>query len=339
MVLHFISQKEVLITTDYGKRVVVFPLSGYINRLQAVASASLLAEELGWECVVVWQPQPVAAAPVTAVFGEDFCRSTVRPMDEVQGQLGFAFSEVPRYLNIHANEGLITLAGHDRGEQVFMSELRKALAENPEFHTLVLVAGGHFGFTEDLSPERQEIALHHNRSIWYQSVALHDDIEIAARSAIQQNTPYLALHLRYTDRSHQVPSKKQIAQALTQIQEATSTRSLFIASDTPAARDEWVSRAQDLGFQPWFIEHQIWDRADPRSSHPALIDWRVLGHAEALVYFNESSFAYEAAVASGNFERSIGLSPHKFSKVRASTHGLLLSAATYPRRHGWFGSR
>ena len=42
----------------------------------------------------------------------------------------------------------------------------------------------------------------------------------------------------------------------------------------------------------------------------ALIDWRILGHTpKATVYFAESSFGYEAAVASGNFDQSVALGP------------------------------
>ena len=339
MVLHFIRPKEVLISIDTGKRVVVYPLSGYINRLQAVASASLLAEELGWTLIVAWEPQPVAAAPASAVFSETFCLTNVRTAAEVQGSLGFELTQVPKYLNFDSNTGVITLAGHDRGEQMFMPELRSILSDHPELHTLVLVAGGHFGFTANLAPAEQEMALHAKRSQWYQTVELNDGIETPARTAIKNHTPYVALHLRYTDRSHQVPSKKQIESALLHLRDSTTTRSLFIASDTSAARDEWVKRAQTLGFSPWFIEHEVWDRADPRSSHPALIDWRVLGAAEALVYFNASSFAYEAAVASGHFEDSIGLSPHKLSKVRATVGEYMHAGLSYPKRRGWFGAR
>ena len=43
-------------------RVTVVPLSGYVNRLQAIASAALLADDLGAEWRVCWRTDAVAAA-------------------------------------------------------------------------------------------------------------------------------------------------------------------------------------------------------------------------------------------------------------------------------------
>ena len=116
--------KEVLISTSIGKRVVVFPLSGYINRLQAVASASLVAQALDWDFIVAWEPQPVAAAPGRAVFSEEFCLSFVQSPEQVRNLLGIDLSAVPRYLHLDSNAGVLSIAGHDRGEQAFMSEVK-----------------------------------------------------------------------------------------------------------------------------------------------------------------------------------------------------------------------
>ena len=314
----------------------MFPVSGYINRLQAVASAALIAEELGWQLFIAWEPQQVAAAPADALFNEIFCREFVRSETEVTEMFGIQKEEIPRYLHIDADGGRITLAGHDRGEQVFMPELRAAIQSNPEIHTLALIAGGHFGFTEpNLSIQAQESFLHSARGAWYRQLSLNSEIEQQVLVQRNEHPSYVALHLRYTDRSHQVPSHRSIFQALETLAARSNTRSLFIASDTAASRDEWASRARILGFEPWSVEHSVWDRSDPRSAHSALIDWRLLGNSEALVYFSASSFAYEAAVATGAFDQSIGLSPHKLSAVRASTTQIIQAAITYPKRHGW----
>jgi hypothetical protein len=318
------------------KRVVVFPVSGYINRLQAVASAALIANELGWQFFIAWEPQQVAAAPANALFSEIFCREFVRSEAEIDEMFGIRKEEIPRYLNIDPSAGIITLAGHDRGEQIFISELRAALQSNPEIHTLALIAGGHFGFTEpNLSMQAQESFLHPARGAWYRQLSLNNEIEQKVLAECNAHPSYVALHLRYTDRSHQVPSNRSISQALETLAARSTTRSLFIASDTATARDEWASRAGTLGFEPWSVKHSVWDRSDPRSAHPALIDWRLLGNSEAMVYFSESSFAYEAAVATGTFDQSIGLSPHKLSAIRASATQIIQAAITYPKRHGW----
>jgi len=321
------------------KRVVLFPVSGYINRLQAVASAALMAKELGWQFLIAWEPQQVAAAPANALFSETFCRDFVRSEVEIAEMLGIHKEEIPRYLTINEVAGQITLAGHERGEQIFMPELSTALHQNPGIQTLALIAGGHFGFTDtNLSIPEQEASLRPNRGSWYRSLQLRSDIEQRVLVERAAHPSYLALHLRYTDRSHQVPSKKYISQALETLASRTATRSLFIASDTAASRDEWAARSEAMGFEPWCVEHTVWDRSDERSAHPALIDWRILGGSEAMVYFEESSFAYEAAVATGSFDHSIGLSPSRFSGVQAGVTRSITAALTYPKRHGWMKS-
>ncbi|CAB4902495.1 MAG: hypothetical protein F2923_02245 [Actinobacteria bacterium] len=321
------------------KRVVVFPVSGYINRLQAVASASLLAQELGWQLFVAWEPQEVAAAPANALFSEEFCHEFVRTEAQIDELFSIRKDSIPRYLTTDVPAGRITLAGHDHGEQIFMPELSASLQANSEIHTLAIAAGGHFGLTgSNLSMQQQEAFLRPARGAWYRNLQLNAEIEQRVFNERAARPSYLALHLRYTDRSHQVPSRRSISQALETLAARTKTRSLFIASDSAASRDEWAQRARVLGFEPWSVEHSVWDRSDPRSAHPALIDWRLLCGSEAMVYFSESSFAYEAAVASGGFDESIGLSPHKLSGIRAGAAKLFGAAISYPIRHGWFKS-
>jgi len=321
------------------KRVVVFPISGYINRLQSVASASLLAEELGWRLFVAWEPERVAAAPASALFGENFCHKFVRTEAEIDELFGIRKVAIPLYFNIDVPAGLITLAGHDQGEQIFMPVVEASLQEHPEIHTLAIIAGGHFGFADSkLSMQEQEAFLRPARGAWYRNLQLGAEIEQRVFTEQSRHPSYLALHLRYTDRSHQVPSDRNISQALETLASKSKTRSLFIASDTANSRDQWATRSEGMGFEPWWVEHSVWDRSDPRSAHPALIDWRLLGGSEAMVYFSESSFAHEAAVASGAFDQSIGLSPHKLSSIRAGANQLFGSAISYPIRHGWFRS-
>jgi hypothetical protein len=67
----------------------------------------------------------------------------------------------------------------------------------------------------------------------------------------------------------------------------------------------------------------------------ALVDWHILSHAQRLVYFSESSFAVEAAIAGPGFDDSIRLGTSRARMARVRATELLRAAATYPRRHGW----
>ena len=59
------------------KQIVIIPRNGYINRLQAMASAQILADQVGAELKVAWAPQDAAPAQARMVFnsaliGSDF---------------------------------------------------------------------------------------------------------------------------------------------------------------------------------------------------------------------------------------------------------------------------
>jgi hypothetical protein len=71
------------------------------------------------------------------------------------------------------------------------------------------------------------------------------------------------------------------------------------------------------------------------SGQAALTDWRILTRAERLIYFAESTFAEEAAVASSGYDRSIALRASAVRSTLLRARGLAQAAVSYPQRHGW----
>lgn len=299
------------------ERVIVFPRSGYINRLQATASAAILAQDLDAQFLVCWEPQPAAGSPSASVFASDFRARTFITAADTAELIGGAIEALPRYLTQDDARNIIHLAGHDHGEQRYMVELGTMIEQAPAGTTLVITAGGHFHLTESggsLAEESSRFAA--RRQAWYRQPIFHPDIEQAARAIAQTHSAFLGLHLRYTDRSLTAPPQRSIERALIMMRQQTGLASLFIASDTLDKQEEWVRRARALDFDPWTSDYPNIDRDDPRSAHPALIDWRVLGAARALTYFSESSFAHEAVVAAGSHNVSVGLKAHPI-RIRA----------------------
>lgn len=319
-----------------GPVVVVRPLSGYANRLQAIVSGALLAEDLDTELLVCWDESEVAPVPASTVLGPAWCSAHLRSAQEVVARFGVDPRDVPPYLSVRDNLKVVTLAGLDLGEQHFMPALREVLQRAPETRAVVLSAGGKFTLSGDaVLRSDQDADFRGRRYEAYAELPLHPDIEAgAAVAALRQ--PFVGLHLRYSDRSTQTPWPRQIAPALHQVANSAETRSVFIASDTPSQRERWSDRVDRLGLEPWSADPGSYPRSDPRSAIGALVDWRILTRSQALVYFAASSFAEEAAVASGNYDRSVGLeaSAARSAWVRAGQYAA--AARTYPRRHGWF---
>ena len=113
--------------------------------------------------------------------------------------------------------------------------------------------------------------------------------------------------------------------------------SLFIASDTAKERLRWIAITREMGFAPWTVDPGSLLRGDASAAIGALIDWRILGGSQAMVYFAESSFAEEAAVATGNFDSSIGLRASSGRVLQVKAGEYVNALVSYPRRHGWLG--
>ena len=283
-------------------------MSGYINRLQALASSRILAEDLDADFSFCWIPFRYVPGAAQDTLSGAFCeRYEVSPEWTVD-HFGFDVDAVPRYVTPSVDGRWISLRGHDRGEQALIPELVTAIRAQGRVELIVAVAGGTFSL--DATPAGTERFLERKRD-FYRGLTLHEGIESSVRAALaEQPAPYFGLHLRYTDRSHQTPLPRDIRAALETTTAATGLSRVFVASDTALERDRWHREARAMGLEPWSIDHPALDREDPASAHAALIDWRLLGNAQRLVYFAESSYATEAAVAAGAWATSIALRPH-----------------------------
>ena len=322
------------------ERLLVYPRSGYTNRLQAIASSAILARQLGAELQICWETQEVVPDSAEETFSHDFCNEFVVTPEQVSDQLRFRREDLPRYLNVDAPRRLVVLAGHERGEQVFMSELAAALSQQRQPATLVIIAGGQFFLPPANATEQTWQSMFRDlRRQFYLSLQLNAGIEESVANALADREPFIGLHLRYSDRAHQAPLQAEIRRALIDIRDESGLASVFIASDTATARGKWVDECKALGLHPWFIEQASWDRSKTGSGQAALADWRVLGHAQQLIYFSESTFAVEAAVAAGAYDDSISLQPHPRQAAKVKGRELIQAAVTYPKRHGWFSSR
>ena len=306
---------------------ILVPCNGYINRLQAIASSQLLAEELGASFQVCWMSEPAAPLEVSKIFAESFQNSYFSDPNEIEAELEIPLLEFAPYL--HHNGSIITLAGDTFGEQYFMPRLNEILESLTEHTTLVIRAGGNFSLSS------QEAWI--ERSKWYQSFCFGAEIEQHARIARINQSTYLGLHLRYTDRSNETPTRSQIRKALFELIERTGIHSVFIASDTKRELDRWAKLLNKVGVNSWSYEHPAVEKDMGYRGSAGLIDWRLLTSAEAMVYFYASSFGTEAAVASGRFDRSIPLarSSRILLQNKVSTFGRALY--NYPKNHWRIG--
>jgi len=298
------------------ERIIIVPRNGYANRLQAWASAAVLARELQVPLLVAWEAESIATAPAEALFDSALIdRGFITPA-ELTEILGVDHSALPRYLYEDRARGFLSLAGHDRGEQIFMRSLQERLALPGRSSTLVIMAGGLFALpsTEDFE---------HRRRAFYSALPWNSGIQDRVDHALSHHSEFFAVHVRQTDRSLEAPTKRGIIAAMTTVHRTTGQSEVFLAADTASAVESWTHLAAAHGLEPWSVDLQSRDRSSAQAGIDALVDWLLLTKAKGLVYTRESSFGHEAAVAADALAMS-----------RAVRAPALVVAARRGRRHG-----
>lgn len=308
------------------ERIVVVPVNGYVNRLQAWASASILGAELDVPVQVLWEPEAIAAAPADVLFAPQRVRMSFVAADEVQALLGARHQDLPRYLRIDRDRRAVFLAGHDRGEQIFMDSLVEALQEPSAPTSLVIVAGGTFSLpgTQGLAEQR--------RRAFYRQIEWHPVISNRVASELQGRAPFIGLHVRGTDRSREAPTKRVMLHAISNVAATRGLQDVFIAADSHQARQDWLERVAALGLHPWSTGKIVFDRGESEAGVDAIVDWIVLGSAQAVVYSAASSFGREAAVAADDTGTSVGLHASATRQQVRAALTLGKSVVTFPSR-------
>ena len=311
---------------DHLEEVILVPRNGLGNRLQAWSSAAILAAQVDVPLKIMWEPEDAASASASDLFDLSRTEQTFVTRDYVDGVLGTAHESLPRYLWEDPHRGTIVLAGHDRGEQVFMAQLVAMLTRLEAPRRLVIIAGGLFHTPDDVNFMRQ-------RQIFYKNLRWSDPIESVAREQLESHARYCALHIRQTDRSLEAPSRRSIEQGLRTLMATTGLHDVFVAADTAQGRNFWVAAAARMGFTPWTAHITEFDRRAVAGTVGAALDWVLLSRAQGILYPRASTFSAEAALASGHLPVSVPLEASPALRSIRKTKRLAHSAVTYPVRH------
>ena len=304
------------------QQVIIVPRNGYINRLQAWASASILSNQLGVPLAMYWEPESIAPADAKDLFDWPTPSTTLIDRKTVESVVGQPHAQLPRYVHRIPSSGVLLLAGHDRGEQVFMNDVISQISHDPSIQTLVIIAGGKYNM-----PGMIDFA--GKRSDFYQQLAWVSDIRTPADTWSDRRTPYFGLHVRQTDRSREAPTQRMVTSALRRLRVQSETRSLFIAADSPESMEFGSAAAQATGFDPWTTRVSDHNRGSVEAGRQAMVDWLVLSRSTGIVYSAASTFAHEAAVAGASTPTSI---PLHVSRARKGLRQARLFAGAARRR-------
>jgi len=285
---------------DSLERIIVVPRNGYANRLQSWASAAILGAEFNVPVHVLWEPEKIAVSPAQALFDSDIIEQSFIDSSEFIDLTGRPHQEFPRYLYLDAEQNVISLAGHDRGEQGFMFDLVEQLNSKEKARTLVITAGGKFHVPGDLDFDTK-------RRRFYAKIQWSPQIKEAVDQLLENRAIYIGTHWRQTDRSIAAPTRSSMESAAVILSRLFHTKSVFVAADGQVSSAQLSAALHARGLQPWSSTVASFDRTSDSAGVGAIIDWILLGRAQAIAYSSESSFGNEAAVATGHPQESIGL--------------------------------
>ena len=279
----------------------------------------------------MWEPEPAAPASFDQLFAgpPTFAGLSHSWLDRsaLDEFIGAPHEDLPRYLTMSEDDRFAVLAGHDRGEQVFMDQVVALNERVGQPLTLVIIAGGLFHHHRS-SPDAER-AFTAERREFYSSLQWHGEI-LQRAAEVSRTVDYGALHLRTTDRSLEAPTDRAITSALSHMRSQMGMTSLFIAADTSEGREVWSAKTRAIGFDPWSVDDTDFSRVTLSGGHSAAVDWLLLSRAQGITFAAASTFSLEAATAAGCQTWPLVASSLTKRLRRGRSH--LRNVITYPSR-------
>jgi hypothetical protein len=296
-------------------RIKLIPRNGLGNRLQAITSAIVLSKDIGADVRILWSEE--TQLPLKA--GEVFSSSTLSKLFEecTEPQIRLLLNEIPEFLTTSEETGQIFLRGNRLGEQKFMKRISELIRSNANYKQITIVAGGQFELNRKRKLTRKRLEFQERRHVAYENLifsqAINDDAETMLSSLTM---PYIALHLRGTDRANQSISDRLLVRECLRLNKKVKTGSFLIVGDS-ADRIAIVRRLfESSSISPQLSPVKELTRTSSTGSRMAILDWILLKNAAVIVASSTSTFAVEAAVAGGLYEKSVFLKPNLAKRAR-----------------------
>jgi hypothetical protein len=299
-------------------KIIAVPRNGFGNRMQMLASSTLLAKRLDAELIVHWTPQPVFKAQSGQIFDEV---PGVRFVDYPDLESSYPF-EMPTFTNFDSENNRITLKNLRVGDQAFMPSLKRILQTHSEISEIWIESGEKFLFEQDRnfqdSPEFRRLRMNFYNQVKFQKSILHNLNSLLS----QVGEEFWAVHIRDNDRKsetiHNAKIVKEIQKNKSKVEKIGKT--VFLASDNARRGVELKALLEKEGYDVFFDEAKNRDRLNPDEAQESIVDWLALRNAKCIVSFGGTTFSYEALVAGNSFDSRIYLKPSKGRRALSKIH-------------------
>jgi len=301
------------------------PQNGLANRLQAIASGILLANELGMTLKVHWIVEKAMPISSNEIFDEKtLLEYFISP--EESNVYNEIVEKAKYFVSLDAN--YIVVKGMRLGEQRLMNKLKNEITNQKENLDIVVISGGKFllnrnRFFTDSSTFRTLRKEVYNQLKFHKKILENVD---ALQKQLGKN--YVAVHLRGTDRiSETIKIKKFIK--LLKLDLNKIYESIFICGDSYDRRMALQDLLEKTGFNNIVVPEIDFSRSTVSGIQDAAADWLVLSKAKKIIFSEGTTFSYEAAVAGGVFSNSVILKQNRFYRFYRKSVSRLKMAKLY----------
>ena len=274
------------------KYLVVVPVNGYMNRLQAIVSGWLLATQLNYEFKIYWEPEINAPANPEEIFNADFVSDYF--IDPTQWSIftKLSYNNFPKYLTF-SNEG-IYIRGLDKGEHKLINRMFNSDFKN-SFRNIYIKGGSNFYSTRLNDFSTFQIS---KRNLFHTNFFCSDLLKDFEKLNSILPSKYIGLHLRATDRIFEFPPEKKLLRIILEVSELTKIQDVFIATDNSTMLERWSELLRNNDLMVYSQTNITYDRTKFVSAKSAIFDWLALVGCTSLVNTGFSTFSEEAIVYS-----------------------------------------
>ncbi len=264
---------------------------------------------------------------------EVFSQSTLESFFDLvpKAEIDSILEETPQFLTTVTDQ--IFLRGNRLGEQKFMRKIRKLLVSKQVYKQMTIIAGGQFELNRQLISRKNNKRFQERRTDVYKEIEFTEEINSEAKRMMQElNQPYIALHLRGTDRAHQAIPDELLIQASIRQSKRMGIESLLVVGDSAERISKVAQLFRERSIAPQISPVHELARTTSSGAKMAILDWLLLKNAASIVASENSTFAVEASVAGGTHQESAFLRQKPIRRVQ----GLLKDKVVLVRKFGKF---
>jgi hypothetical protein len=292
-------------------KLVLIPINGLVNRLRAMASAAIFAEQHSMSLDFFWIATNVMNCNPLEVFSSEFCQAHFKSVDN-NSSLDFLASQREEIFAVKGSDLLV--AGGRSGEQKYLAKVKETLIPNAKILRLIIKSGGLFHDCEHIGCVDCK-SFREKRADFYRAIGSSTPVmsEVDFLES-KLGSDFIGLHIRQTDKSRD--ERVSINRMIRELKKELKKKDLykefprvFVCGDDPRGLEEVSRLLNKLRIENLVRLDIDFNRENSSNAISAYSDWLMLSRATKIFFYGNTSFSYEAAVLGGVFDQSVHLEP------------------------------